>query len=503
NTFPLPQERIRGIRQNEGRSNIAARLESIAEPGGICLSAAAHEYVRKILAPPAKDLGLQLVKNIDGPVRLFAIKAPTSSIAKPIPSRRDRRGQPHSDRPSVAILLFTNMGGDPTHTYFSDGITEDIITELARFREFLVISRHSSFAFRDPAIDVREVGRALNADYIVEGSVRRAGERIRVTAQLINAASGSHLWTERYDRPLEDVFAIQDEVARGVVATVAQRIIEDTSAAARRRPPQDLRAYDLFLQGHTLRLTKETQDQAKAFFEQARDLDPTFARAYTGLAYLYLERATDCGVGVPRDQEPNRVEALRLAKEALARDPNDPRVQSTIGYLYLVWREFDHAERHLDLARALNPNDPLIQMTWAFAEACFGRPEHGLPAAEIALRLNPLYPSWYTHFLSRILFLLHRYEDVATALEPRTREPPVMHRRDLAWLAAAYGFLGRREDAQRCAGLFLEGVRQAWRGDPSAGPVEYVNWLVDASFLRRTEDEEHLRKGLRLAGLPA
>lgn len=320
---------------------------------------------------------------------------------------------------------------------------------------------------------------------------------------MINAASGSHLWAERYDRPLEDVFAIQDEVARGVVATVARRIVEDTSAAARRRPPQDLRAYDLFLQGSTLRFMKEAQDQAQAFFEQARDLDPTFARAYMGLAHLYLERATDSGVGVPRDQEPNRVEALRLAKEALARDPNDSRVQSTIGFLYLVWREFDHAEHHLDLARALNPNDPTSQMVWAFAQACFGRPEQGLPAAEIALRLNPLHPSWYTHLLSRILFLLHRYEDVVAALEPRTREPPVMHRRDLAWLAAAHAFLGRREDAQRCAGLFLEGVRQAWRGDPSAGPVEYVNWLVDASFLQRSEDEEHLREGLRLAGLPA
>jgi predicted Zn-dependent protease len=171
--------------------------------------------------------------------------------------------------------------------------------------------------------------------------------------------------------------------------------------------------------------------------------------------------------------------------------------------LYLVWREFDHAERHLDLARSLNPNDPIIQMTWAFAQACFGKPEQALPAAETALRLNPLHPSWYTHFLSRIHFLLHRYEDVVTALEPRTREPPVTHPRDLAWLAATYALVGRRADAQRCAGLFLDGVRQAWRDDRSAGPVEYVNWLVDASFLRRAEDEEHLREGLRLAGLPA
>jgi TolB-like protein/class 3 adenylate cyclase len=311
--------------------NIAARLQSSAEPGGICLSAAAHGYVRQALPLSFTDLGPQQVKNIDEPVRIFAIKAPAS--ARPIPSRSETRAQPRGDRPSVAVLPFTNMGDDPAQSYFSDGITEDIITELARFRDFLVISRHSSFAFRGMAVDVREVGRALNADYVVEGSVRRAGERVRVTAQLINAATGSHLWAERYDRPLEDVFAIQDEIARGVVATVAQRIIEDTSASVCRRPPQDVRAYDLFLRGNylTLQFTKEAQDQAQAFFEQARDLDPTFARAYTGLAHLYLERATDCGVGVPRDQEPNRIEALRLAKEALARDSNDPRVQSTLG----------------------------------------------------------------------------------------------------------------------------------------------------------------------------
>jgi TolB-like protein/class 3 adenylate cyclase len=485
--------------------NIAARLQGLAEPGGVCLSATAYEYVRKTLQAPVDDLGLQQVKNIEEPVRTFAIKPSARATASPILSRVERRDRTRADKPSVAVLPFTNMGSDPAQLYFSDGITEDIITELARFRDFLVISRHSSFAFRDTAVDVREVGRVLNADYVVEGSVRRGEDRVRVTAQLINAASGSHLWAERYDRPMEDVFAIQDDIARGVVATVAQRIIEDTSAAARRRPPQDVRAYDLFLQGNylTLQFTVEAQDQGQAFFERARELDPTFARAYTGLAHLYLERATDRGVGVPREQEPNRVEALRLAKEALARDPNDPRVQSTIGFLYLVWREFDHAEHHLDLARALNPNDPLIQMTWAFAQACFGRPEQGLPAAELAFRLNPLRPTWYTHFLSRILFLLRRYEEVATALEPRTREPPAMHRRDLAWLAAAYSFLGRDKDARRCAGLFLEGVGQVWRGDPSAGPAEYVDWLVDASFLRRAEDEEHLREGLRRAGLPA
>jgi adenylate cyclase len=296
--------------------NIAARLQALSRPGGICLSATAQEYVRKALPVTFEDLGPQRVKNIDEPVRAFTLKAThgQGAPARIPPGKEVLR----ADRPAVAVLPFTNMG-DSDQVYFSDGITEDIITELARFRELLVIARNSSFSFRDKDVDVREVGRALNADYVVEGSVRRIGDRVRITAQLVNAATGAHLWAERYDRSFEDVFAIQDEIARGVVATVARRIEEETEAVARRRPPQDMRAYDFFLQGHRLSdvFTDDGQARALAFFEQARDLDPTFARAYTGLAFNYLNRAADEGVGLLREQDPNRIEARRLAEQAL------------------------------------------------------------------------------------------------------------------------------------------------------------------------------------------
>jgi adenylate cyclase len=430
--------------------NIAARLQGLAEPGGVCVSAAAREYVRKALPVIFDDLGPQTIKNIEEPIRAFVIAPSAAGTAGSTPSRvAAGRATPLADRPSVAVLPFTNMGGDPEQIYFSDGITEDVITELARFRELLVIARNSSFAFRGKAVDVRAVGRALNADYVVEGSVRRAGERVRINAQLVNAASGAHLWAERYDRPLEDVFAIQDEIARGVVATVAQRIQEATEVAARRRPPQDIRAYDLFLQGNRLSdvFTPDAQDQAQAYFEQARELDPTFARAYTGLAWLYLNRAIDAGVGVPRARDPHRIEARRLAEQALMVDPTEPRVQSTLGYIYLTWREFDWAERHLDLARAMNPNDATIQIYWAFVQACLGRPEVGLPAAELACRLNPRHPGWYSYYLSRILFLLRRYGETAAMLERRTFETPTRHPRDVAWRAAACAYLGRSEEA--------------------------------------------------------
>ena len=286
--------------------NIAARLQALAQPGGVCVSGAAQEYVRKTFPVSFHDLGPQTVKNIAEPVRAFAVTSTTGGLARPSVART--REPVRADRPSVAVLPFMNMGGDPEQLYFSDGITEDIITELARFRELLVIARNSTFTFRDKSVDVREVGNVLNADYIVEGSVRRAGNRVRITAQLISAATGAHLWAERFDRRFEDVFAIQDEIARGVVATVAQRIREEAEAVARRRPPQDIRAYDLFLQGQRLSdvFEGDSQDQARALFERARDLDPTFGRAYTGLIYCHLLRSADLGVGLPCEKDPDR-----------------------------------------------------------------------------------------------------------------------------------------------------------------------------------------------------
>src|SRR3954451_3871591 len=349
--------------------NIAARLEGVAEPGGIVVSGTAYDHLQGKLDCRLASLGDQHLKNIERAVRAYRVELGTPIPIAPVPLAPP-------DKPAVAVLPFDNMSGDPEQAYFSDGITEDVITELSRFRELLVIARNSSFAFRGKAADVREIGRALGAGYVVEGSVRRAGERVRITAQLIDAGSGAHLWAERYDRPLEDVFAVQDEIARGIVATVAVRVLEATEATARRRPPQDARAYDLFLQG--LRLSDSyapgAQERARELFERARALDPTFARAYTGLAFNHLSRAQHDSVGRRPGEDPARAEALRLAGQALSLDPNDPRVHYTLGYMCMTWRDFDRAGHHLDLAQAMNPNDAPIQIVWAWAQACLGRP---------------------------------------------------------------------------------------------------------------------------------
>src|SRR5215212_2295573 len=309
------------------------------------------------------------------------------------------------EKPAIAVLPFQNLSGDPEQVYFSDGITDDVITELSRFRQLMVIARNSSFAFRGKSMDVREIGRALGASYVIEGNVRRTGNRVRITVQLIDAASGAHVWAERYDRAIEDVFALQEGIAQSIVATVAQRVIDADEIAARRRPPEDIRAYDLFLKGLRLgdTFTPEAQAQVEAYYEQARAVDPTFARAYTGLAFVHNNRSVDVIAGVQPQPDEHRLSALRLAEQALALDPNDPRVHSTLAMMSTRVRDFERAERHYDLARAMNPNDATIQIYWAWAQACFGRPEDGLPAADLAFRLNPRHPRWYSEYLSRIL----------------------------------------------------------------------------------------------------
>ena len=395
--------------------NVAARLEQICPPGGILISGMTHDQLPGKLDCHFEYAGEQRLKNIARPIRAYRMMLDGTSSPEVAGARL-------ADKPAVAVLPFENMSGDPEQVYFSDGITEDIITELSRFRDLMVIARNSSFSFRGKSTDVREIGRVLGAGYVVEGSVRRAGGRVRITSQLVETATGAHLWVERYDGALEDVFAVQEEIAQSITATVAQRIIQDSEAAARRRQPEDIRAYELFLQGNRLSdvFTPEAQARAQAFFEQALRIDPGFARAHTGLAWIYLNRSVAGSVGVPREQDQNRVMALRQAEEALAKDQNDPRVHATLGYMCLMWRDFGRAERHMGLARTMNPNDPLIQIFWAWIQSCIGKPERALPAAEMAVRLNPCHPGWYNYYLAHILFRLARYQEAADLLERLT-----------------------------------------------------------------------------------
>lgn len=475
--------------------NVAARLEQLCVPGGVLISGAAHEQLIGKTEALFEFVGEKHLKNINRPVRAYQLSGKGS--ASPPPERS-------IDKPVVAILPFANLSSDPEQSYFSDGMTEDVTTELSRFNELMVVAKSSSFGFRNRNADTRAVGQALGAGYLLEGSVRRDRERIRISVQLVEATSGTHLWADRFDRDFREVFSVQEEIARQIVATVAQRVKEDRETVARRRRPEDMRAYDLFLQAHRISDSSDSdaQDRAKVLLEQAMRIDPTYARSYSGLAYIYLNRATDFGVGVRHELDGNRGKALQLAEQALALDPNDPRVQSTFGFMCLTWRDFDRAERHLELARAMNPNDANIQADWAWMQACLGHADRALEAADLASKLNPRYPTWYSHYRARILFQLERYAEAALLLERQTRDHPERHPRDLAWRAAAYGHLGRLDEARDCAAMFVRSLAKAWAGPAGAGPAEYAAWLVHVSYLRQAADEERLRQGLRLAGLP-
>ena len=479
--------------------NIAARLEQICPPGGVLISSSAHEQLAGKLHVPFVDKGEQRLKNIARPVRAFELALDGTQVRQPL-------GPPQGEKPIVAVLPFQNFGDDPDQVYFSDGITEDVITELSRFRELLVIAHNSSFSFRGKNVDVREIGRALGASHVIEGNVRRAGDRVRINVQLVDASTGTHLWTERYDRALADVFAVQEEIAQSIVVRVAERVIDEREIVARRRPPQDLRAYDLFLRalrfGGTS-FTPEVLGQLEALYKQIIAIDPTFARAYSGLAFIHRDRSMQVIAGVQFQPDEEMRLALELAEKALALDPNDARVHSAFGWMRAYSRDFDRAEQHFDLARSMNPNDAAIQILYASLQCMRGKPERGLAAVEIAFRLNPRHPPWYNATRARLLFQLGDYGRAAALLEKRMWDDHARHLRDLGWRVAACANDGRVDEAARWGEELAREIASNWQGDPGAAASAHIDWIIWFSVLEQSADRERLRAGLRLAGLPA
>ena len=361
--------------------NIAARLEGLAEPGGICISGKVHEEIRGKLEFAATDLGEVTLKNITRPVRAFRITVGTNSKSPVEP-----RG-PADSRPSIGVLPFTNMSGDQEQEYFADGITEDIITELARNRGLFVIARNSSFTFKGTAINVGEVGRKLGVRYVVEGSVRKAGKRVRITAQLIEAATGSHVWAERYDRDLEDIFAVQDEVTRSIVAAVPGHVESDIVKASRRKPTESLGAYDHYLRGVEIvnRWRNDDIPQAMAEFESAVKLDPNFARAHASLGHMHLRVYWQ--TMAPRALKPANTEtelAVRL-------DGGDSRCLSIRGLVLLTSRDFDGALDTFQRALQLSPDDPELNIRMAYYLTCTGRADEAIERSLKAMRSSPVF----------------------------------------------------------------------------------------------------------------
>ncbi len=401
--------------------NIAARLQSIAEPNGVAISGAVLEQVRGKIPRQAKSRGPQLLKNIADPIEVFdlppaaspepdsAAPSPSAASSAPGAARRNVAGAlPLPDRPSIAVLPLDNLSNDPSQQYFSDGVSEDIITELSRFRSLFVIARNSSFRYRGGDVEIARVGRELGVQYVVEGSIQRSGDRLRATVQLIDVLNGFHVWADRYDYRVDDLFSVQDDITRNIASRVTNRLEHAHIEAAKRNAPGTLRAYDLWLRGVEChdQGTDDGHAKARQFYDAAIKADPTFARPYCGLAELvFMQMVFPDWSGAP----PREGEAMELAQKAVTLDAQEAHGHAILGWAQLLLRKFGRARRHLERAAALNPNDADCAMTRALGLAFLGDAKTGVEVARLAIRLNPFHPDWYLSDLAVMLCLDRQY----------------------------------------------------------------------------------------------
>ncbi len=425
--------------------NVAARLESLGEPGGIWVSDGVRSAVGKRLNVDYQNMGEQKVKNIEEPVRAYKVVMAAEEEPKAKEAVKPELELP--DKPSVAVLAFSNMSGDPEQEYFSDGITEDIITELSRFPILFVIARHSSFAFKGKSIDIKEVGQRLGVAYVVEGSVRKAGNRVRITAQLIEVETGNHIWAERYDRELEDIFAVQDEVTRAIVAVIPGRVEKAVAERVQRKPTDNMKAYEFVLRGkiHWNRLNAEDVAEARRLFKKAVELDSRYARAHAHLAFTYLADALFGWTTTDFSQE-----TIESAQKAATLDSNDILCQSVLGYAYMERGLWEDTEKQFDKVIAQNVNDAEIMAWSGDALNMLGRHEEGRKLIVEAMRLDPLHPPLYDWFLGGALYSAKRYEDVIQVLTGRA----LLNSLAYAWLAGAYAYIGRVQESHRALDTF-------------------------------------------------
>jgi len=472
--------------------NVAARLEALAEPGGICVSRSVHDQVCDKLDFSFEDMGEQQVKNIARPVRTHRILLSTrceEPISATASSPRAARSPPQ--KPSIAVLPFANMSGDAEQEYFSEGITEDIITNLSHNHSFFVISRSTSFTYKGPSVDVSKVGRELGVRYVLEGSVRRAGNRVRITAQLVEAATGHHLWADRYDRELADVFAVQDEIAQSITGAIAPGIIAAEIRQAQRKDPDQLDAWDRTVRAHwhIRRFTREDLAEARRLLTEAISLDPTNSMAYADLAVArHFEAVFGWGDG-PVESHTRLGEA---ARKAVATDDNDAMAHTALAIFELFSGRHEEARRRLGRALDLNPNSEFARGYLGVSYAFGGDYETALPHLEEAIRLSPrglLLVIWHISKGWGAL-VTERYE-AAVEFTARAREANPEFPDIYAVLASAYGHLGNSAAAGAALDELLHRMPRLTASDER---------LVRP--FARSDDRGRFLEGLRKAGLP-
>jgi adenylate cyclase len=461
--------------------NIAARLEGLAEPGGICISGTVHDQVENKLALRYEYVGEQVVKNIAKPVRVWRVRVESAAAAS-VTKEQDAAAAPLlplPDKPSIAVLPFTNMSGDPEQEYFSDGITEDITTDLSKIPSLFVISRNSAFTYKGKAAKVRDISCELGVRYVIEGSVRKAGERVRISAQLIDATTDRHLWAERHDRPLKDIFTLQDEITQKIVFALKVNLTPEEQERFKRSPTANLEAYDALLRGqeYLWRFTPEANVQARQMFEKALKLDPKYAAAYTNLAATYWR---DWWQGKPDPRALDR--AFDLAQTAIDLDDASPYAHTILAQIYVWKKQHEQAIAEGRQAIALNPNYDAAYHALGDILSHAGQPEEALKMREQAMRLNPKYPPVYLNGLGYTYFLLRRYEEAIAALKKSLSRNPNLSMAHLN-LAAVYAEAGREEEArakgaeilQSYSNFSLESVRQR---SPAKDPAQTERYLT-------------------------
>jgi adenylate cyclase len=371
--------------------NVAARLEGLAEPGGICVSARVQEDVAGKLDLIFDDLGEQALKNIARPIRVFRILLRVVASPFIAITTGNTLAWTLPDKPSIAVLPFTNMSNDPEQEYFGDGIAEDIITALSHYPSLFVIARNSSFTYKGRAVSVREVGRDLGVRYVLEGSLRKSANRVRVTGQLVEAATGNHVWAERYDRDLADIFAVQDEITDAVTVAIAPAIAEAEQQRALRKPPGSLDAWAAYQRGlwHLGKVTVEDFAVAQELFERGIQADPTFAGCYTGLALARLQASA---IYQSLDANEAQRSAEALARRAVACDSGDAEARSCLGWAVQARGELEGALIEIDRALEISPNLAVAHAQRGATLIFIGRPKEGIGAIETSIRLDPRDP---------------------------------------------------------------------------------------------------------------
>jgi TolB-like protein/Tfp pilus assembly protein PilF len=436
--------------------NIAARLEGIAEPGGVCISDDAQRQIRGKVDIAFEDMGPQNLKNITEPMRAWRsrIDAKSSALRSPMPSIETAQPLALPDKPSIAVLPFQNMSGDPEQEYFADGMVEEITTALSRFHWLFVIARTSTFTYKSRAVDVKQVSRELGVRYVLEGSVRKAGNRVRITGQLIDATTGAHLWAERFEGSLENVFELQDQVASGVVGAIDPKLLEAEMARVKRKPSANPDAYDCFLRGsaHIYQWTNEGNEEALRLFYKAIELDPDYAQAYAFATWCYCWRSA---AGLTAEE---RREAVRLARAAVRLGKDDAFSLSWAGVsLAALAGELKEGAALIDRAIVLNPNHARSWNLSGWVRIWLNQPEIAIEHLARAMRLSPL--DFAFHAMETATAFAHlradRYDQASLWAEKALRDQP--NSADAAQaLATSSALAGDLEKAKRAMKRLLE-----------------------------------------------